>query len=268
MSPRLALLVALPALACSESYTGPGEPAFPLIPPANESNVPEDARTMYAEDAAQLALRYVETKWAPEDRDPELPAAVVAGFYNALLHVYNERHEARDSVADMFHIHAFPVASTHQLLVEVDPRVAWTEAWLRGDQVTGVREVDSLVVRYGLTITKVLTLAPIHTYVALNSAEPLDIPSLAARLLDIEGIEAADAIRFTGGGNDIESTVEPGLLRLAFSLGFGDCPAGCVGRHYWFFEVTEDGVARFRGTNGDPVPTFSVLKAPHPVRKR
>jgi hypothetical protein len=256
-----AALLALTAVACSESYTGPGDPAFPIIAPADETGVPEQSRALYAEDAAQLALRYVESSRAPADRDPQLPAEIVAAFYNALLHVYNERHQARDSVADMFRIHAFPSLSTHELLVEVDIRADWTAPWLVGEPLTGLAEIDSLVNRYELRITKVFSPAPIHTYVVLFSKRPLDMRTLGKRFLSIAGIEAADANQFVGAGNDIEGTIEPGILRLAYSVGFGDCPAGCINRHYWFFEITEDGAARYRGTNGDPIPTLTTLEA-------
>jgi len=262
------LLFGLAAIGCSESYTGPDDPAFPLIAPASESSVPDEARALYAEDAAQLALRYVESLEAPAGREPEMPVELVAGFYNALLHVYNERHQARDSVADMFRIHAFPSVSTHELLVEVDPRVDWTAPWLVGEPLTGRDEIDALVTRYDLTITKVFSPAPIHTYVVLYSEEPLDMPALGERFRPIDGIEEADANEFAGGGNDIEGTIEPGILRLAFSVGFGDCPAGCINRHYWFFEIDEDGTARFRGTNGDPIPTLATMEALPRVRER
>lgn len=271
MSPtRFALvpLFALTAIGCSESYTGPGDPSFPRIAPANDTRVPDDAQALYSEDAAQLALRHLETSLAPADRDPELPAEIVAGFYNALLHVYNERHQARDSVADMFRIHAFPSHSTHELLVEVDLRAEWTAPWLVGEPLTGLAEIDELMTTYGLTITKVFSPAPIHTYVVLYSERPLDMPALGVRFRSIVGIEAADANAFAGGGNDIEATIEPGLLRLAYSIGFGDCAAGCIGRHYWFFEITEDGSARYRGTNGDPIPTFSAMETSPRMRNR
>ena len=270
MTVRVALIALIvPAIgACSESYTGPGDPAFPSIPTASEASVPEDVRALYAEDAAQLTLRYVEGLHAPADRDPELPAGIVAGFYHALLHVYNERHQARDSVADMFRIHAFPASSTHELLVEVDTRTNWTAPWLVGEPLTGDARIDALVTTYDLTITKVFSPAPIHTYVILFSERPLDMRALGERFRAIHGVEEADANQFAGAGNDISGTIEPGVLRLAYSIGFGDCAAGCIGRHFWFFEVHEDGAARYRGTNGDPIPSLSVMEASPRVRER
>jgi hypothetical protein len=47
-----------------------------------------------------------------------------------------------------------------------------------------------------------------------------------------------------GGGYTIELTV-----------GWGDCPAGCIERHLWTFEVTPDGTVTKVGESGDEVPT-------------
>jgi hypothetical protein len=46
-----------------------------------------------------------------------------------------------------------------------------------------------------------------------------------------------------GGGYEIEVTV-----------GWGDCPAGCINRHVWTFEVKPDGAVALVGETGDAVP--------------
>jgi hypothetical protein len=261
-------LVVLSVVACADSSTGPSDPEFPHIPPASELVASDEVRARYAEDAAQLALREVNAKLAPADRDVELPTEIVDGFYNALLHVHGLRHAARDSVASQFRIHTFPGYSTHELLVEVSLRTDWPAAWFSGERLTGNPEVDALVTAWDLRVSKVFSPAPANTYVILYSSRPLDMRALGSRFLEIDGVEAADASHFAGSGNDIEATVEPGLLRLAYSVGFGDCPAGCIKRHYWFFEIDEQGSVRYRGTNGDPIPSLATVEATAPVGSR
>ena len=51
------------------------------------------------------------------------------------------------------------------------------------------------------------------------------------------------AAAVAGGGYTIELTV-----------GWGDCPAGCISRHVWTFSVTADGAVNLLGQTGDPVP--------------
>ena len=52
------------------------------------------------------------------------------------------------------------------------------------------------------------------------------------------------ATPIAGGGYTIELTV-----------GWGDCPAGCIERHVWTFEVSADGALKLVSESGDAVPT-------------
>jgi hypothetical protein len=70
-----------------------------------------------------------------------------------------------------------------------------------------------------------------------------------ARALGPEMIGASKwwkATPLAGGGYSIEVTV-----------GSGDCPAGCINRHVWTFEVTADGQVKLVGETGDPVEDVS-----------
>jgi hypothetical protein len=66
-----------------------------------------------------------------------------------------------------------------------------------------------------------------------------------ARPLDPEMIGASKwwkATPLAGGGYSIELTV-----------GSGDCPAGCINRHVWTFEVAADGQVKLVSETGPPV---------------
>lgn len=48
--------------------------------------------------------------------------------------------------------------------------------------------------------------------------------------------------------------LEGGGYRIELTMGWGDCPAGCINRHTWTFEVAPDGRLTPKGETGDPVP--------------
>jgi hypothetical protein len=53
-------------------------------------------------------------------------------------------------------------------------------------------------------------------------------------------------------------TAEPlpgGGYRIELTIGWGDCPAGCIDRHVWTYEVTPEGAVELVGETGDPVPS-------------
>ena len=43
-------------------------------------------------------------------------------------------------------------------------------------------------------------------------------------------------------------------FRVEFEVGWGDCPAGCIDRHRWTYEVARDGSVELVAAEGPPVP--------------
>ena len=45
---------------------------------------------------------------------------------------------------------------------------------------------------------------------------------------------------------------------VRITIGWGDCPAGCIDKHVWTYTVTPDGVASLVSESGDPLPEGSL----------
>lgn len=41
---------------------------------------------------------------------------------------------------------------------------------------------------------------------------------------------------------------------IEMTVGWGDCPAGCIDKHVWTFDVTSDGTVKLLSENGPEVP--------------
>jgi hypothetical protein len=48
-----------------------------------------------------------------------------------------------------------------------------------------------------------------------------------------------------------------GGFQITMTLGWGDCPAGCIERHTWVYNVTADGQLTLVEESGDPLPEGS-----------
>jgi hypothetical protein len=48
--------------------------------------------------------------------------------------------------------------------------------------------------------------------------------------------------------------LDSGGYEIKVTMGWGDCPAGCIDHHTWEFDVAEDGTLTPMGETGDPVP--------------
>ncbi len=221
-----ALLVVLPACEFVGSDVGGNRPA------------PRDSiEQWYYEDAQQLAVR----KMAEEgDTSVEISDTKVQRFYDALLAVYNARDvRARDSVVS---IHARPRYSLHEIIVGVDSTASWTHAWENEERLTGHENVDLLMERYDLAVDRYLDGIGAAT---LRSEEPLNSYGLSAQFAEIEGVRYAETNGLIGGSSDIRAEVLEGAIRLHYSRGWGDCPAGCIHRTTWTFRVHDNGSVTF-----------------------
>lgn len=45
---------------------------------------------------------------------------------------------------------------------------------------------------------------------------------------------------------------------IQITIGWGDCPSGCIERHVWSFSVTPDGAVTLDSETGDPLPAGSL----------
>jgi len=49
--------------------------------------------------------------------------------------------------------------------------------------------------------------------------------------------------------------LQGGGYRIELTIGWGDCPAGCIERHVWTYDVDATGGLMLVGESGDPVPS-------------
>ena len=250
---RLPLILLVAAVASCGLFTDPG---FVVVSQGDDSLVPKELRVAYRDDAARLAVRrLIATDHRARD-DVRIPEDLVASIYSALIHVYNATAlAARDSVVELYRIHSFPVPSVRRLSLGVNREVPWVQALRRGEHPTGNPEFDALVETYGLTLERYYDLSSLgFDLAAMPSREPLNMQALTPLFQPIEGVVHAGPGGCMGDGNDIVATMESEAWRLDYSVGFGDCPAGCTERHTWTFRIFADGRVRYDGSSGPPPP--------------
>jgi hypothetical protein len=101
--------------------------------------------------------------------------------------------------------------------------------------------------------------APTPTPVPTPAAAPVSSPEDAAAR-----VVATDK-RFAGASQRQPDSIglskwwdwkplDNGAYEISVTLGWGDCPAGCINRHTWVFDVAADGTVKPVGDTGDAVP--------------
>ncbi|MFQ5799388.1 MAG: hypothetical protein ACE5H0_11970 [Bacteroidota bacterium] len=256
--PSFPLVLLVCAFAACDLLTDSGSSDltldYPNVLPADDSDVSDSLRKMYRKDAARLALRKVNEAGGTASQEVELPQDLVSTLYYALIHVHNATHLAsRDSVVVIYAIHTFPYPEIYSLIVGVDSTSKWVAAWRRGERFTGNQQVDALMKEFDLQLDRYYDWPGSHA-VTLRATRPLNIAALAGRFDGIDAVSYAEPNGTIGDGNDITARSEASYWQFDYSVGYGDCPSGCIGRHFWTFQIYSDGHVEYAGSSGNPAP--------------
>ena len=247
----LALVLSLALGACHD----PAGPR-PVGSNVNDSRVPDDLRALYREDAARLALRELQAQPGGYG-DIAISAELIETYYTALVQVFNaDGLSARDTVVDVYRIHTFGQPETHRLLLQAAADQAWVQRLVNGELPTGNARVDRLLEDYGLSLDWKYPLSTSNEMlIVLRAADALNVAALAHLFDGVAGLRYSEPDGMGGDGNDIRALRGHPIL-LDYSVGYGDCPAGCIARRTYHFAVHADGTVEYLGASGSPPPNL------------
>lgn len=210
-----------------------------------------DGYDLYLNDAGELTMRYIIQEQLPEQDSTELPQEYLERIHKALVAVYNatDSLSSADKVVNQYMIHALSFNSTNRMYMIIDPSYAWTQEWAAGNTLTGNPDIDNLINNHNLTL-----LGLNYSVAVLTSDNPTNMLALANEFQSIDGILSASPDSIFGDGNDIEMLdYSSDEITLVYSLGWGDCPAGCTYRHYWEFKIDVNCAVTFEREFGHPL---------------
>jgi hypothetical protein len=213
-----------------------------MSPVASGGNVTRGTENSYSTDALILAARGSESA--------RIPAADAAAVDADLA-------TARAQAPSVKDIHARPLDDLKSLLIYVTPDAPFLNAWKQGTVKTGQATLDDLLTQYKATSVQYLSELNSALVFVVHFDDPLNTKALIAPLsaasTSIVGVHSNGII---GDGNQIMRTVEGGKRVYAFSVGWGDCPAGCYARHTWTVTIAADGGISVV-ESGNPLPAGS-----------
>jgi hypothetical protein len=242
------LLTAAVILAACDTATAPRS----MQSSVDDSRVPAELRAAYREDASRLALRDLQASGSNEIL---IPDEAVRPYYNALVLVYNATAlPARDTVVDAYGIHTFPQPSTRSFFLIVAGDQVWAQRLTHDTVPTGNALIDQLLADYSLSFDHAFVLTNNRLLIVLRTAAPLNVAALTSKFADASGVLSADPNGACCDGNNIIGSIEASRILLDYSVGYGDCPSGCIGRRSYHFAVHEDGTVEYLGASGSPPP--------------
>ncbi|HYV91770.1 MAG TPA: T9SS type A sorting domain-containing protein [Chitinophagales bacterium] len=234
-----------------------------IVPSSCEA--PDSIIAKYKDDADRLAVRKIFSDSSSYMDSTHIPKPWSDTVLNALVAVYNATVlPARDTVINMFNIHTFPNPDLDHITVAADSNLAWMHQLHNNIIPTGEASVDSLISNYHLNLTDYFACDFVQYHIAVfHSDSNYNIVALSNRFEMIPGVNYSEPNSYFGDGNNITDSVNANFVELIYSLGWGDCPSGCIARRYWKFHIYYDCSVEYIGSYGSPLIATSVTEILH-----
>lgn len=216
----------------------------------------------YNADADRLTVRKIYSNNLTYVDSIEIPQVHADTILNALIAVYNATSlPARDTIVSMYNIHSFPNPNINSFSVAADSNLIWMQQLKNGIFPTGNSTIDSLTNLYNLYVWNYSNFTSFLGYdvVYFQSDSNYNIQPLSIIYQSIPGVYYSEPVGWGGDGNNITSTINSDHVELVYSVGWGDCPSGCIERRFFKFKVYYDCSVEFVNSYGSSLPLLTVF---------
>lgn len=218
---------------------------------AQDCDIVSKIQNDYLDDAKILALREIYSDSTSSNADSvEIPSSLTDKYLGALSVIYSLDNQVIDSIFNIYEIHSFPNVPYMEIAMIGDTNYTWIKNYMIDSVISGNPHFDSIVTKYDFKLQSYINLS-LGLSMRITTPRYLNLEPIVDSLNAIEGLVLVDAIEsLAGDGNNIEFSTDNDTLFIDFSIGWGDCPAGCINRQYWHFSVF-DCNATYLGLSGD-----------------
>ena len=210
----------------------------------------DSIKSLYYNDAAYIEFRQIIQDTMKRYEQVKLQESNINLYYQDLLNIYNKSFAISNSFFENFSsIHTFDAYTLYRVIAAVDTNKVWVEEWLNGNNITGITGIDSLLKNYD---TEVIFNTEFFGYYhfTLKTKAPLNYLALQRKLEKTGEFHYVEPDVIIGGGSYI-AFVGDGNKIYQYTLGWGDCPSGCIYYHYWKIKVTDKEITLLE-EGGDP----------------
>lgn len=176
--------------------------------------------------------------------DPVIDTAEVTKILKIIQTVYDLNSTESNLIFNEYKIRPAICINLNYLWLEVNKDSPWIGNLCQGIIPTGNQKLDSLLTVYEYKSVKSYTFSK---YVIINFNKDYNLIPVASEFLSVPSILDNFWDSCGGDGNDIKIKRSMKSANIVFSIGTGDCPAGCLYHKYWEFEVA-DSKATFIGS--------------------
>lgn len=215
----------------------------------SDCTIPWILEQEYSIDVIDLAYQRMYDIHSPDTIFIDLPTIYRDTIWHGLAAIFKAfQIPERDTIFDIYCVHRslsyFMLG--YYITIKIDTNYEWTSAWLHSNITTGYTELDDLLSHYGFNLWGNVT---ITNFVYLVTDQIINTRALCDSLEKFEGIILAIQGGYGGDGSYIKYNKTGNDQFYDFSMGWGDCWAGCINRYIWHFKVNyEDCSVEYLGS--------------------
>jgi hypothetical protein len=198
----------------------------------------------YFDDAVELYIREIVAN--PKHfnyNNSELDEMELNKILSVFQAVHNLQSPETDTVFNIYNIHALKCNGTKSIVMHVNTEAPEIIKLANGEIPTGNKQLDYLLETYEFDSVRTSYSYPQFAWISVNTKKTYNLLPLINEFEKIPSIALAENNGGCFDGNNIKLERGDVKTTVDFSIGRGDCPAGCIYRKHWVFEV-ENGVAR------------------------
>ena len=193
-------------------------------------NYYEDAKLLYVKEIFQDSSHF-------NRNNPVLDTSEITKVLKVIQTVYNLNTPESNSIFNDKKIHSRICINLDHLWLKVQKTAPEINNLIKGIVPTGNQNLDKLLVKYEFKSVRSFS---ITDYIIIYLKREYNLIPVAAEFLKIPSIISNEWDSCGGDGNDITITRSENSARIIFSIGDGDCPAGCIYHKYWEFQVANN----------------------------
>lgn len=218
----------------------------------------------YEWDIANMAIRKMQQNNSPSLSLVTIPQTEKDLIEKGLAAVLNSGLPEADSVFNLYCVHdrTSSEMTWQSMMVWVDTSVAWTAAWQNLTALTGNAYIDSLVNKYGLSVSGFSNYS-FGSIAEVNTNQILNLNALMDSIELEPAVSLAEANATIGLAGKITYSEVNSVRYYNFRFEFSDCFDGCDNYREWQFAVNPDCSVNYLGFT--EFGFFGVQPLPAPV---
>lgn len=157
-----------------------------------------------------------------------------------LQSIYDLNLPERDTVFQYYNIHALKCHSLNSIVMKVNPDAPEIINLVKGEIPTGNKDLDNILINYGFNTVETSYGYPKFPWLSVKTDRFYNLRPIIEAFEKLSCVSDAEDNGGCFDGNNITLERSNNHATVNFSIGRGDCPAGCTYRRTWVFKISNN----------------------------